>query len=159
MTVPIPRLCEIGSVLGLELSGGWHPAGDAVRDRGHQAVKRRFIPLVAAPPYGLTQEAPFPNIGDLRSWDLLLRLDQQRVGVEFETHVRDIQACVRRIRARERSGGVDLIILVLADTAHNRRIIDELRQALGPDFATSRSAITAALGSGRPVPGSGVVLV
>jgi transcriptional regulator with XRE-family HTH domain len=159
MTVPLPRLCEIGSALGLELNASWHPAGDAVRDEGHQAVKRRFILLVAAPPYGVTHEAPFPNLGDLRSWDLLLRLDEQRVGIEVETRVRDVQACVRRIRARQRSGGVAFIILVLADTAHNRRFVDELREALGPSFATSPGAITASLRAGMPVPGSGVILV
>jgi transcriptional regulator with XRE-family HTH domain len=159
MTVPIPRLCEIGAVLGLDLGAGWHPVGDAVRDKGHQAARRRFALNIASPPYVLTHEAPFPNLGDLRSWDMLLRLDDQRVGVELETRMRDVQACVRRIRARQRSGGVDVIILVLADTAHNRRMIDELREALGPSFATSPSAITAALKAGKPVPGSGVVLV
>lgn len=159
MNVPMLRLCEVGAVLGLELGAGWHPAGDAVRDEGHQAVKRRFLSNVASPPYLRTHEAPFPNVGDLRSWDILLRLDQHRVGVEFETRVRDVQACVRRIRARERTGGVDAIVLVLADTAHNRRLVRELREALGSEFATSPGVITAALASGLPVPGSGVVLV
>jgi ribosome-binding protein aMBF1 (putative translation factor) len=158
-SVSFTRLCEISAVLGLELSASLHPAGDAVRDRGHQKVRVRVVRLVADPPYVFTHEAAFPAMGDLRSWDLLLSLDDFLVGIEIESRVRDIQACVRRVRAREREGGVDAIVLVLADTAHNRRIVGELREALGPRFATDPRAIVRALGSGRRLPGSGVILV
>jgi transcriptional regulator with XRE-family HTH domain len=158
-SVPAVRLCELGSVLGLDLSASFHPVGDAIRDAGHQKVRSRFVRLVASPPYVITHEAPFPAMGDIRSWDLLLRLDDFLVGIEIETRVRDIQACVRRIRARERSGGVDEIIVVLADTAHNRRIVAELREALGERFGTKPRALIDALRSGRRIPGSGVILI
>jgi transcriptional regulator with XRE-family HTH domain len=158
-SVPLLRLCEIGSVLGLDLAGGFSPAGDSVRDRGHQKVRGRFGSLVASPPYGMIHEAPFPGLEDLRSWDILLKLDDFLVGVEIETRVRDVQACVRRIRGRERSGGVDEIVIVLADTAHNRRIAGELREALGARFATDPIEIVAALRSGLRIPGSGVILI
>jgi transcriptional regulator with XRE-family HTH domain len=158
-SVPIGRLCEVASVLGLELSANWYPVGDSIRDKGHQVVRRRFQALVASPPYSLTDEAAFPDIGDLRSWDVLLRLEDVRIGVEIETRVRDLQGCVRRIRARQKNGGADAILLVLADTAHNRRIYGELRDALGPAFATPPDAIVSALRAGRAVPGSGVILI
>lgn len=158
-SVSLVRLCETGAVLGLDLSASFHPAGDAVRDRGHQKVRGRVVGMVASPPYAITHEAPFSGLEDIRCRDLLLRLDDFAVGIEIETRVRDVQACVRRIRARERQGGVDEVVVVLADTAHNRRIVTELREALGPRFATDPRQIVAALRGGRPVTGSGVILV
>jgi transcriptional regulator with XRE-family HTH domain len=157
-TISIVRLAEIASVLGLKLSASLHPFGEASRDQGQQSVYARFRPLVAAP-YALTREVPFPGVGDLRSWDAMLKLDALLVGVELETRVRDIQACVRKIRAREQHGGADEILLVLADTRHNRRIVEELRETLGPRYATPPSALLAALRNGTRMPGSGVILV
>jgi hypothetical protein len=104
-------------------------------------------------------EVLLPNAGDRRSWDFLLRLEAQRVGVELETRVRDVQWLVRRMRERERDGGVDLVLLVLSASAHNRRVLPELRQALGPEFATSPRAVLKALREGRPIPGSAVILL
>ena len=104
-------------------------------------------------------EALLPAQGDLRAWDLLLRLGSQIVGVEVETRIRDIQGLVRRIRGRQRDGGVDEILLVLADTRFNRRLLAELRESLGSDFETSPASVLAALSSGQPVPGSCVLLI
>ena len=100
-----------------------------------------------------------PNIGDQRSWDILLRLESLLVGLEVETRIRDVQALVRRIRERERDGGVDDVLLVLSDTSHNRELVGQLREALGPRFRTPPKLILAALRAGRPVPGSGVIMI
>ena len=81
------------------------------------------------------------------------------VGVDIESRVWDVQAIVRRTRARERDGQVDHILIVLADTAHNRRFADELRDSLGPDYATSARRLIKALRVGVQLAGSGVILV
>ena len=107
----------------------------------------------------VTLEAPFPNVGDLRTWDLLLRPAGQRVGVEAETRIRDIQALARRIHQRERDGGTDVILLVLSESIVNRRLVAELRQSLDPRFATSPRRLMAALRAGTELPGPGVVLL
>ena len=97
--------------------------------------------------------------GDLRSWDLLLRLADQLTGVEAETRIRDIQALGRKVRVRERDGGVDEILIILTASRHNRAIISELRLALGPRFGTPARELLGALRLGLRLPGSGVVLV
>jgi len=108
----------------------------------------------------LKLEAPFPTLGDLRSWDLLIRLGSvHRVGVEAETRLRDIQELVRRIRQRELHGGVDHILIVLSDSQHNRRFADELRAALGPTYRCQPTDLLLALKAGQPLPGYGVILV
>jgi transcriptional regulator with XRE-family HTH domain len=154
----IARLSEAASALGLELSAGLSPRGDGIRDQGQQRAIERFLGEVAHE-YRRTREVLLPLPGDRRSWDLLLRLDDLLIGVEVETRIRDIQALVRRIRERERDGGVDEILVVLSDTAHNRRFVDALRAALGQRYSTSPRFILAALRAGRPVPGSGVLLI
>lgn len=81
------------------------------------------------------------------------------VGVDIESRVWDVQSIVRRTRARERDGQVDRILIVLADTAHNRRVADELRRALGPDYATGARRLLRALRAGERLAGSGVILI
>jgi hypothetical protein len=82
-----------------------------------------------------------------------------RVGVEAETRLHDIQELVRRIRQRELHGGADHILVILSDSQHNRRHADELRSAVGPDYLTPPRDLVAALRAGRPLPGSGVILL
>jgi transcriptional regulator with XRE-family HTH domain len=158
VSLTIQRLAEMASILGMELSIGLHPIDDPIRDRGHQALIGRFRALLGAQ-WRVTAETPLPGIGDRRSWDLLLRVAAQRVGIEAETRIRDMQSLVRRIRQRERDGGVDAIVLVLSDSAMNRRLVGELREVLGPAYATSPRLLLGALRAGAPLPGSGVVLV
>jgi transcriptional regulator with XRE-family HTH domain len=158
----IVRLSEIASVLGYEVSLGLHPVGDPVRDKGQLACGRRFEALLSDR-WRVTDEMLLPGAGEQRAWDKLVRLvdatPRYLVGVDIESRAWDVQAIVRRTRGRERDGQVDHILLVLADTAHNRRITDALRASLGPDYQTGSRSLLGALRRGERLPGSGVVLV
>jgi len=148
----------VGALVGLELSVSLHAAGQRIRDKGHQALIGRIRKHLSEA-IVVFAEAPFPALHDLRSWDLLLRIGRQRVGIEAETRIRDIQQLVRRLRERGRSGGTDVVVLFLSDTRTNRELVDELREALGPDFSARPSAILSALREGRPLARGGVVLI
>lgn len=156
------ELSEIASVLGYEVSVGLHPIGDPVRDKGQLACGRRFDALLSER-WRVTDETLLPGAGEQRAWDKLMRLvdatPRYLVGVDIESRVWDVQAIVRRTRGRERDGQVDHILIVLADTAHNRRVADELRAALGPGWATSPRRLMKALREGERLSGSGVILV
>jgi transcriptional regulator with XRE-family HTH domain len=160
--VSVERLSEMASVLGFEISLGLHPVGDALRDKGQLAVGRRFEQLLAGK-WRVTDETLLPGAGELRAWDKLLRLvgasPPYLVGVDIETRIRDIQALTRRTRARERDGQVDVILVVLADTATNRRLAPELRSSLGEGYQTSARVLLSGLRSGERLVGSGVVLI
>ncbi len=156
--VSMVEISEIASLLGLELSVGLHPAGEPLRDKGHQALLGRFRAELS-PAFKVLAEVPLPTPGDRRSWDLLLRLPAQLIGVEAETRIRDMQRLVRHVRQRERDGGVNAIVVVLASTRTNRLLVEELRLALGPTYATSPRAILRSLRSGQAIPGSGVVML
>lgn len=152
----------MASVLGMELSVGLHPIGDPIRDKGQHACGRRFDAILSDR-WRVTDETLLPGPTEQRAWDKLLRLKDATprylVGTDIESRVWDVQAIVRRTRARERDGQVDHILIVLADTAHNRRVIEELRSGLGPAYGTSTRVILRALREGRPLTGSGVVLI
>jgi hypothetical protein len=81
------------------------------------------------------------------------------VGVDIETRIRDVQALTRRTRGRERDGEVDAILIVLSDSATNRRLVGDLREALGDEYKSSPREILAALRAGARLPGSGVVII
>jgi hypothetical protein len=157
-SVSIVRLAEIGAVLGLDMSADFHLVGGGLRDRGQQALLARFAAVVHAS-YSRNREVPFPSVGDRRSWDMVLRLGRQLIGVEAETRVQDIQQLVRRVRQCDRDGGMDEILLVLSNSAHNRALVEELRVALGDRFATRPRELLSALRAGNPLPGSGVILL
>jgi transcriptional regulator with XRE-family HTH domain len=152
------EVAQVASALGLAFGGSLYPLGDPLRDKGHQALIRRFRAILSAA-WRVAVEVPLPNLGDPRAWDLLLRLGDSVVGVEAETRLRDLQAFVRRIRQRERDGGVDAIVIVLCESAVNRRLLAQLLEALGPDYATPPRVILGALRKGEPLAGSGVVLI
>jgi hypothetical protein len=158
----LTRLCEMASLLGLDVTLTFHPLGDPIRDTGQQAVGGRFDRLLASV-WVVTNETLLPMPGDTRAWDKLLRLpsepERYLVGVDLESRIRDIQDLVRRTRLRERDGGADDILIVLSDSATNRRLADQLRAALGADYTCSGRAILAALRAGRRLPGSGVILI
>lgn len=160
--VTVGRLAEMASILGLELAMTLYPIGDPIRDKGQQAVGDRFDRLLAFV-WRVTSETLLPMPGDQRAWDRLLRLTgmpvRHLVGVDLETRIRDVQYLVRRTRLRERDGGVDAILIVLSDSATNRRLVGQLREALGPAYATPPRLILHALRHGTPLPGSGVILV
>ena len=147
---------QLGRELGLDGSNVWR-----LESRETTDVSISRISGLASV---LGHKALLPGAGDRRAWDKLLRLvgasPPYRVAVEIETRVTDIQALVRRTRGRERDGGADAILIVLAGTPHNRRlVVDEVRAWLGVDYGTQPRHVLSALRSGQRLVGSGVVLI
>ena len=154
----VADLSAVAAVVGLELSADFFPSGKQIRDRGHQALIKRFRSRLGSA-WRVVAEVPLPNPGDPRTWDLVLRIPAQVVGVEAETRIRDVQRLVRHIHQRARAGGADVVLLILANTRANRALLPELLEALGPEYATSPRQLLRALREGQPLPGSGVVLL
>jgi transcriptional regulator with XRE-family HTH domain len=154
----VHEVCEVAAALGLEASVVLRRVEEGLRDSGQMRVMARFQRLLS-PRWHASIEAPFPALGDLRSWDALLRLRDHRVGVEIETRLRDQQELIRRIRQREVHGRVDEILVVLSESRHNRLLVDGLRAGLGVRYGATPRELRAALRDGNPLPRSGVLLV
>jgi transcriptional regulator with XRE-family HTH domain len=124
-TLTVDLAARYASMLGLELAVSLHPIGNATRDKGHVALLERFrrrLPTTAR--WGT--EVPIPIAGDARSADGMASIGPIEYLVEAETHLGDFQALERRIFAKARDIGADRVVLLLADTRHNRRLVDEV---------------------------------
>ena len=157
--VSVLELSRLLAVLGLELGARAYPAGQPIRDAAHRALIDRFRARVA-PTVAWRFEVPLPIAGDLRAWDAVLLIGTAQIAVEAETRPRDIQALQRRVALKRRDDpGIGAVVLLLADTRHNRELVRDHGDALGADLPLGSAAILAALGEGRQPAGSGLVLV
>ena len=79
------------------------------------------------------------------------------VGIEAETRPTDMQELGRRVALKKRDGGVDRVILVLADTEWCRRIVrlNDLHEA----FPIPGKVVLRALSDGRDPGGDAIVMI
>ena len=159
----LPRLtleqaCRAGFAVGLRIGARAYPSGDPVRDAGQLRLLERFVALLPALAR-VDREAPLPIAGDPRAWDAIVTLDGRRGGCEAETHLRDIQALERKLATKLRDGGVDVLILVVSDTVHNRAVLEDHRSALRALLPLDGLEVRRALRNGRLPNANGLILV
>ena len=145
--VPYERLVLIAAALGLDLPLRTYPAGEPIRDAAQLALLGRFRVLLPMMLRWRT-EVPLRIVGDQRAWDAVIEGRGWRVPVEAETRIRDVQALLRRIALKQRDDGSEVVILLVADTRHNRHVL----RLAGPDlvaaFPTPGRAALASLSNG-----------
>jgi transcriptional regulator with XRE-family HTH domain len=156
-TLSIALAARIAAVLGLELSVGLHPAGPPVRDKAHLALIERFRSRVS-PTLRWRTEVPIPIAGDLRSADVVMDGGSFGVLVEAETRLHDVQALERRIGAKQRDLALPRIVLLVADTATNRRTVAAVPE-LARRFPVTARTCLGALASGRDPGGDAIVFL
>lgn len=108
---------------------------------------------------GWATEVPFPTAGDLGAWDALIRLVGKRIGVEAETRGRDAQALQRKPTLKRRDGNVDHLVLLMADTRHDRSFLRAAGRGLLQDFPVPGPVALARLEAGQDPGGSSIVLL
>jgi transcriptional regulator with XRE-family HTH domain len=156
--VAILEMARLLGVVGLELSARAYPAGRPIRDAAHLALLARFRTKVA-PSIAWRFEVPIGGAGDLRAWDAVMLVGMSEVAVETETRPRDVQALLRRLAAKRRDDpGISSVVLVLADTRYNRRLIKEYGEILRAELPLTSTAVLEALSAGCEPGGGGVVL-
>lgn len=155
--VPLRSLVMIATSLGLVVPMRLYPEGDAIRDAGHARLLERLKARIS-PSLRWHTEVPLPTPGDRRSWDAVTGADDWRAGVEAETVIDDSQALERRLSLKRRDGGVDHVILLIADTRRNRRALAAAPAAFS-DLPLDTRQIMTALAAGRDPGGSGIVIL
>lgn len=161
--VGVRYLARIGAALGLDVRVRAYPGGDALRDAGHGRLGSRLRVRIH-PGVRIRSERLLPDVDDARAWDLWLDgwpadPDGDGLPVELETRVSDYQALVRRLNRKMRDGRVSSVLLVVADTASNRRAIAAAGAQVGADFPVSARAALASLAAGECPAGSALIFI
>ena len=120
--VAVETLGLMAAAVGLDLVLRAFPSGDPVRDAAQLALLGRFR---ARLPSDLQHraEVPIARPGDRRAWDDVVVGPGWTIPVEAESRLRDVQALHRRVALKCRDGGVERVILLVADTRHNRHVL------------------------------------
>jgi hypothetical protein len=155
--VTVRQLTTACSAVGLKFAGRPYLDGDPVRDSGHAMLLER-LHTVAPTGTRWRTEVPLAHEPDARAWDAQLTLDRL-VAIEAEMRLSDLQALDRRIALKRRDGGIDLVILLVADTVANRRAIATHRDSLRSSFPLDTRAVLAAVRAGRAPASSGIVVL
>ena len=155
--ITIDRVASLAAVLGLDLRIGLFPAGSPVRDAAHLALIGRLRSRVS-PNLRWRTEVPLPLPGDLRSADVVIDGGSVDAFVEAETRLGDLQAMERKIRLKQRDLGIRRVILLVADTRHNRSVL-EAHPDLLERFPVSTRACLLALRAGHDPGGDALVLL
>jgi transcriptional regulator with XRE-family HTH domain len=128
MAVPMDQLARIGAVVGLDVRLRAYPSGDPIRDAAQIRLLERCRARLAST-LSFRTEVPLPIEGDLRAWDGWIDgfeadpSTRSGLAVEAETRLSDFQAQCRHLALKMRDGGVDAVLLVVADTRTNRAVL------------------------------------
>lgn len=156
--IDVIDLARALSVVGLDLRVRAYPGGAPLRDEAHVRLLARLRAVIHASARWLT-EVPLPNPGDRRAWDALIALTEVRIGIEAETRARDAQELQRRLNAKQRDGGVDHVILLLADTRHDRAFLRSAGAGFLTGFPVDGRTALRRLAAGRDPGGNAIVLL
>ncbi len=155
----LDRICRVARALGLAPSLSFYPTGEPIRDAAQLALLARFEALLG-PPLRLHREVPLPIQMDLRAWDGRVSDGTRTASIEGESKLHDTQAISRRIALKARDDpGAGVVILVVNQTAHNRRILAVHREALRSQFPLDGGAIARALRAGTVPAAVGIILL
>lgn len=159
--VPAADLAVLAAVVGLRLQLRAYPAGSPLRDVGQLAVTHRLRERISTA-WRLALEVPVPIPGDLRAFDLVLRVPGgATVCVEVITRLTDAQAQLRAVHLKWRDGappGARLVV-ILGETPANRRALAAIRELLRDELPLDGRAVLTALRDGRDPGGNGIALV
>jgi hypothetical protein len=157
-TLTVDQASRVAMAVGLRLVLRTYPDGDPARDAGHVALLERF--RARLPPGARWDvEVPLPIEGDRRAWDAMVRLDGHVAACEAETRLLDLQALARRLALKQRDGAVDVLILLISDTASNRRTLDRHRETLRPLLPFDGRAVLGMIKGGRLPTANGLVVL
>ena len=158
-------LTVLFAVLGMRLSARPYPDGPPIRDAAHARLLERFRARLA-PTIRLRTEVPLARDSDgrewerdLRAWDGELLERRHSCKLEAETVLHDLQATDRRIALKMEDDRVDRVILLVAATKRNRRVLREFRELVGARYPLDTRRVMAGLRDGRLPARSGIVVL
>ena len=153
------QLARWAAVVGLDIGIRTFPAGSPLRDVGQLRTLGRARSRIGEH-WSWRTEVPVSHEPlDRRAVDAVIRRGAVRIGLEVITRLSDAQAQVRAATLKQEAAGLDRMILILADTRHNRVAARAAAPTLVPAFPLSPRGLLVDLRAGRLPRANAVVLV
>lgn len=156
--VSIVTIVRYAVIVGHVVRVAMYPIGAPIRDAGQVRLLNRLKQHLPSPPWDWALEGPV-RTDDLRAFDAIAANGSARIGFDAWTHIRDLQAQVRASMRKAADSGVDRLVLVLADTRHNRAAVAEAGNALREAFPATTRQVLAALRAGKLPSANGIVFL
>lgn len=153
------QLARMGAVVGLDVPIRAFPAGSPLRDAAQLRLLGRFRASVGQIWTWRTEMPVTANPLDRRAVDAVLVRGPHRVGVEAVTRFLDAQAQIRPVLLKQEAAGLERMVLVLADTRHNRAALADGEATISPAFPLRHRALMRDLRVGRLPAANGLVLM
>jgi hypothetical protein len=154
----ILQASELLASIGQELSIRAYPTGRPLRDRPQLALLDRLRARLHSS-LAWRSEVPVTGPPDLRAWDAVIVGLTWRRPIEAESRLGDVQALERRVALKQRDGNMDQVIVLVADTRHNRTVLRSLGAALTGQFPFPGRRALELLAVGVPPDASSVILL
>ena len=146
------------AAVGLKVSVKLWPVGGGMRDAAQTRYVAAFVARVGRL-WSVVLEAPMQLAGDLHAVDVLLVRGDVRIAVEVITRLADLQAQVRAAQLKARDIGATRLIIVVAATHANRRVLAEARATLVAGFDLDSRRLLADLAAGRDPGRDGILML
>jgi len=155
----VVHLGQWSAVVGLDLTIRAYPGGPALRDAGQLRILGR-LRIAIGDGWTWRTEVPISaDPRDMRAFDAVLARGNRRVAVEAIGRLVDAQGQVRPIMLKQEASGIERVMLVLADSRHNRAALTGARPTVEPAFPASARHALAALRAGELPNANAVVMV
>jgi transcriptional regulator with XRE-family HTH domain len=156
--VRVDQLRRLSLAVGLVPTVRFYPDADPVRDIAQIRLLGRVHDRLAATVRWRT-EVPLVGVTDARAWDAVGDGHGCVDAFEAETRLADLQVIERRVLRKFRDDPtVQHVVLVVADTPANRRVLAIARDALKGNFPLDMRAALTNLSAGR-CPGADAIVV
>ena len=157
---PTPtQLARWGAVVGLDIPIRTYPGGSPLRDAGQLRLLARFQRAVGSSWAWRTEVPVSSDPLDRRAIDCVAVRHPYRVGIEAIARFADSQAQIRGATLKQKAAGLDRMLLVMADTRHNRRAVEIAAPSLAPAFQLTGREVLAPMRTGELPTANGVVLI
>ena len=149
----------VAAVLGLELVVRTYPGGTAVRDTAQLGLLGRLRARIGDD-WRWQYEVSL-RYGDQRAWDATIQRSGEPwfVAIEAETRIEDVQALIRRISQKRDAGGSVRVVLLVADTRHNRAVLAAGAAVFQAEFPVQTREALAVLAKGGVPSGDAIVVI
>jgi transcriptional regulator with XRE-family HTH domain len=152
-------LARWAAAVGLELRLAAYRGGAPLRDAAQLRLLARARGAIGGPWAWATEVAVTAAPLERRAFDAVLSRDGIRIGLEAVTRLTDVQAQVRALTLKRTAGGLDCMVIVLANTRHNREALLHASPTMDAAFPLRTRAVLQALRQGRAPGADGLMLV